>query len=129
MTKKNSAGQKLAALGLLGASVGGAFAAGLLSLNHLKTGNACPTAGAIPLCYLIFAGYGLILLGAVTRSTIVFWSGMAPVLGLALIGASMELAVGDICPRTANGVPQCFLSLGLATLILLLWFIVNQRQK
>ncbi len=115
-------------LALLIAATGfGAVSSGLLAFNEIRSGNICPTLGPVPLCYVVFAGYAAMFLAAsfgVARYRRAFSFGLAPVFALAAVGVVSELIIGDICPQTPAGVPQCFISLGLICLIFVLWAVL-----
>jgi hypothetical protein len=99
----------------------GAFAAFNISYAQWTGTAPCPSIGIIPACYVVLAGYGLILLSAVLLSRIIFLIGWLPVLLLAAVGTISELLyTAPVCPRTEGGIPQCFLSLALIGIIGLL---------
>ena len=104
----------------------GFFAAGQLVVHHLQTGETCPVILFVPLCVVVLGGYGAVLLSVITRWRVrglLFTVGLAPVLLLASIGVASEVFVGETCPRTDGGVPQCYYSFGLAALILVLYVV------
>ncbi len=85
----------------------------------------CPTLGAVPACYLVLLGYSLIVVSAfvVANHRFKFFAaGWIPLLGLALTGTGLELLGQAACPRSMNGTPTCFLSLGLLALIATLYW-------
>jgi hypothetical protein len=88
--------------------------------------NDCPALGPIPACYIVLAGYVLIgasiLIGARWRS-LIFSIGWVPVFGLALTGTSLELLGQNACPKTSSGIPACFLSLAILTVIVLAFIV------
>lgn len=108
----------------------GLWAGGVLSLAHLKTGEVCPMIGPVPACFVVLAGYTLIFAAAWaprTAAPFVFAAGFTQVFGLAATGVALELAHGDICPKTSGGIPQCFLSFALAALTLILFLRARLR--
>ena len=116
---------------LIAAASLGAYQGGALSLEHLHTGEACPLLGPIPACMLVFAGYAAITISALLPRgwfTKLFYLGWTPVFGLALVGAVLHTFVGDTCPVSENGVPQCYMSLGLAVLMFVLAVLAQKRS-
>jgi hypothetical protein len=101
----------------------GLFASGRLVWREITLGQACPVVGSVPLCYVALIGYVLITAGAVgsLRSDLrwpgwAFYPGVAIAGGLALVGSSLEVIIGNVCPR-AGSVPMCFISLLLSAAI------------
>lgn len=116
---------------LIGAASLGAYEGGALSLEHLHTGEACPLLGPIPACMLVFAGYSAIIISALLPRAWfakLFYFGWLPVFGLALVGAVLHTFVGDTCPVNESGMPQCYMSLGLAVLIFV-FAVLAQRKS
>ena len=93
-----------------------------LSIEHLQHGEICPVLGPIPACIIVFIGYLCVVLAAVfIKKALVkplFYIGWSPVFLLALIGVTLELTKGHICPPGAMGIPQCVFSLAMALLCL-----------
>jgi len=100
----------LCAIGLLGAAS--------ITYEHATGIESCPTLGPVPACYIVLLGYGLaggsMIVGARYR-TALFVTGWLPVFGPALMGSSMQVLGFLHCPKSASGIPACFLSLTLAT--------------
>ena len=88
-----------------------------LSIEHLQHGEVCPVLGPIPACFIVFAGYALILAAAIFikrgHAKKLFYTGWTPVFLLALMGVTLELTKGHVCPEGAFGIPQCFFSLAM----------------
>lgn len=110
----------------------GTFAGAQLSLEHMQTGEVCPELGGLPACYLVFVMYGMILLSAVLiRNKVSGWLfliGWLVVFGLAASGVTLELIQGETCPPGPAGIPQCFISLAMATACLLLYWHASGRR-
>lgn len=108
----------------------GMGAGGLLSLDHIQTGEFCPKIGSVPACYLVLAGYIFMFAGAVTSSTKsaskIFFFGAIPVLLLALLGVLGEIFIGQTCPAGGFGIPQCFYSLALVILCIGLFLFLRK---
>ena len=109
----------------------GVYGGTQLSLSHLQTGETCPMFGPLPACYLVLAGYLLVVIAAWVPARlrpIAFWTGWLPVFGLALAGSVYELIQGDVCPRTPGGIPQCFFSLAITLSALLFYLRLTGKQ-
>lgn len=104
-----------------------------LSLHHLVAGDVCPTLASVPACYLVSAGYALIFAAAWSprrASFVLFFAGFLPVFLLAIVGVTLELTQGNICPRALGFIPQCFLSLALASItVALFWRLRGARRR
>ena len=98
-----------------------------ISVEQIRTGNACPKLGPIPACHVVTLAYAAMAL-AVTigwrRWKWVFFVGLAPVLLLALTGTSLELLGKPTCPRSANGWPLCYSSLLVSFCLLIVFMAV-----
>ena len=104
----------------------GVYGGVTLSFSHMETGATCPMLGPLPACYLVLAGYVLMLLAAWLPGRLrgyAFWLGWTPVFGLAFAGSVFEFMQGDVCPKSAGGIPQCYFSLAITAtaLVLFLW--------
>ncbi len=106
------------------------FNGALLSIAHLQTGATCPMIGPLPACYLVLTGYTLVLVSVWLKRTWrarLFWLGWSPVALLAGLGTGLQLTRGETCPRTAGGIPQCFISLAMVVALLVLWLLIRHR--
>lgn len=84
----------------------------------------CPALGPIPACYLVFLGYALIVVSAFAGSRYrfqTFAAGWIPLFVLALTGSGSEFFGQEACPRSSGGTPTCFLSLGLLSVIIIIY--------
>ena len=108
------------------------FIGGLqLSYAELFATGTCPAIATVPACYLVLAGYSLIIISAwlpAKRALPIFSAGFLPVFVLAAMGVTFELVQGDICPKAA-GVPQCYYSLGLVVLSLLAFLNLRYQMR
>lgn len=100
-----------------GLSAFGLFGVVPISIQHVTGIELCPMLGFVPACYVVLLGY--VLIGASTVAgvrfrTMLFVTGWLPVIGLALMGSSMEVLGYEACPRSADNVPTCFFSLAIA---------------
>ncbi len=83
-------------------------------------GDACPHLGPVPVCYIVMAGYGILVACAFRPlwSAALFIVGFVPVFAFAAAGSGAELFGFEVCPRTEASIPKCFFSLALALAIL-----------
>jgi hypothetical protein len=58
-----------------------------------------------------------------------FFVGAAPVILLAMMGTALELSGRPTCPRSATGVPLCYMSLGVGVMMLLVFVYVLKRER
>lgn len=107
---------------------------GALSVSYLTvTGIApCPAVASIPACYVVTVGYFLMFIATLlNHKTIAKWFfilGWVPVVLLALVGSSLELAQGDICPKSSIGIPLCYVSLSFATVVAVLYWLLHKMK-
>ena len=107
---------------LIRAAIGGLALIGLLgvlpiSLAELARPASCPHLGPLPACHLVTLAYGAIGLVVLHRRLWTPWLFLAAwlvIFALAATGSALELIGEGTCPKTADGFPKCFLSLGLA---------------
>ena len=111
----------------------GMWAGATLSLKHIQVGGVCPELGNTPVCFIIFIGYALMLIGAAfIRGKFAYRSfilGAAPVLTLALLGVVSEIFISEICPPGMLGIPQCFYSLVLAFICIVLFILLRRAPR
>jgi hypothetical protein len=109
----------------------GLWGSGSISVDHWTGRMPCPTIGFFPACYIIFLGYGLILMSTYPRlkkSLLVFLLGWTPVITLALTGVIGELTSTLHCPHSETGIPKCYFSAAMALFIGFLYWPFNKLQ-
>jgi hypothetical protein len=111
---------RLAVFGLVGF---GFYSSTRLAWRQWTTGEACPVVGSVPACYVAFAGYLAMAVGLVAVVTFgaswpraLFYVGVSVAGGLAMLGTTLELIKGNVCPRVGE-VPMCYISLAMSILI------------
>ena len=97
------------------------YQAAALSLKQWHNPGACPSLGPIPACYLVLAGFALGLLGHLGNLRNLFLGGLGFPSALALFASIGEVFDFVECPKTASGIPMCYLSLSLCIICWLLW--------
>jgi hypothetical protein len=89
----------------------------------------CPALGLVPACYVVGFCYVLIALSAIRLSNALFWIGLGPVFGLAFLGSTLELSGVPTCPQSSSGIPMCYISLAIVTLLLALFIFAKRLEK
>ncbi len=103
-----------------------------ISIAQWQTGAGCPMLGPLPACYLVTLCYGAMGLAALWWAkplSGLFFAGATPVILLALVGTALELSGRPTCPRSASGVPLCYMSLGVGVMMLLVFLYVLKRER
>ena len=99
-----------------------------ISIEQFRTGDACPSIGPIPACYIVSVAYSAMLVASAIwwRPTLwLFLLGAVPVIALAVTGTSLELSGVPTCPRSAEGMPLCYASLAVGVSLLLVFLLVR----
>ena len=125
----------LLAIGFLGAVK--------VSFDNL-TGSPCPHVLAIPICYLVLAGYALMVLSVIIYHKgcrhYFFIVGWSIATAIALIGTVAEIvAGGGVCPTSGGGslrgaassgsIPFCYISLALLIGLLILFLMGPYKRS
>lgn len=98
-----------------GLALYGAVAAFSISERHMSGVEDCPFLGPVPACYVVLAGYSVMLLSVLRPMKWLFLVGWLPVFLLATAGVTSELFSDQpVCPRTAGGIPKCYFSFALS---------------
>lgn len=110
---------------LIGLIALGLFGAFNVSFDTFTGIAACPEVIAIPVCFVVLAGYCLILVSVVLTPTVrlkwLFLSAWLPVFLLAITGSILELIYGNTCPKNESGIALCYLSLLLSVTVFILY--------
>jgi hypothetical protein len=99
-----------------------------ISLTQFHTGDACPSLGFIPACYIVSVAYSAMAVAGVIwwRGAMkLFLFGSIPVITLAVIGTVSELAGIPTCPRSDSGLPLCYASLAVGLGVLLVFLVIR----
>ena len=99
------------------------YGSGQLSLQDWKKKNVCPKILFIPACYIVFFLFvivGIIHVFPALINQNLFFIAIGIIGAIALKGSLTELAGKKICPRSSNGTPMCYYSLGLSVGLIIL---------
>ena len=102
------------------------YSAANLSLNDWKQKNVCPKIMRIPACYIVFICFTIALISHVLNtaiSNVIYFIFIGIPGGIALIGSITELSGKTICPKTASGIPMCYISLAFCVILMLVKYI------
>ena len=93
----------------------------------------CPALGVVPACYVVFAGFALIIFSTLTSARYRFrilLAGWLPLFLLALAGTLLEASGRQVCPKSLGDIPACYFSLGIIGLIgAAYWVEMRQKKK
>lgn len=116
--------------GLLGVGLYGALS---VSYTTITGTSPCPSIAGIPACFIVLAGYSLMLLATfitqTKKSTWFFFTGWAPVFLLAFVGSIFEIGNGDTCPKSSSGLALCYVSLTFAIAVIVLYFTIRKLKN
>ncbi len=59
----------------------------------------------------------------------IFYGGWSLVFGIACVGAGLELSINDVCPKSSNGTPLCYISFAFCLAIVSLRLILSRFGK
>lgn len=103
-----------------------------ISLTHFHTGDACPNLGPVPACYVVSVAYAAMALAGLIWWRIalkMFLLGAIPVIALAASGTLVELSGVPTCPRSATGLPLCYISLAIGLSFLLMFLTIRAIER
>jgi len=98
-----------------------------ISITHYQTGDACPTLGLIPACYVVSVAYAAMAVAALVwwrELKGLFFLGATPVILLAATGTTLEVLGRPTCPKSDNGWPLCYTSLILGVSLFATFLVV-----
>ena len=99
----------------------GIFGAGGLVLTEIRTGDGCPKLGVVPACVIILVCFILPFISHILKkwNLIYFlFTGLAAI--IAIIASVLQFMGNAECPKTDTGIPMCYLSLLIFTILIIL---------
>ncbi len=107
--------------------IAGIIGAGELVLDEIQTGNGCPKIWVIPACVIILVCFLVPFVAHLKNKwnkLYFLFTGLAFV--IAIIASVMQFSGNGECPKTDGGIPMCYLSLLVFSLLIGLKIISNQ---
>ncbi|WP_405247772.1 hypothetical protein [Cellulophaga sp. Asnod2-G02] len=99
----------------------GTIGVGGLVLEEVQTGNGCPKIGMVPACIIVLFCFLVPLVAHLKKKWNVlyfFFTGLAFV--IAIIASVMQYLGHSECPKTDGGIPMCYLSFAIFSLLITL---------
>ncbi len=94
-----------------------------LVFNEFTNGSICPTIAGIPACYIIALCLLIPFVSHLLKwNNSIYFIGTGIAFGIALFGTISQILELTQCPKTASGIPMCFISLALFTTLIGLKF-------
>ena len=107
----------------------GIFGTGTLVYHEILEEGTCPKLGFAPACYIIFLCFVIPFLTHLFNKGLkvyYLFTGLALVLATY---ASIGQLFGKVqCPKTENGLPVCFISFAIFTILILLKIISTKKK-
>ena len=103
----------------------------ILSRTDWVNGDVCPKILGIPACYIVFFCFFVGLISFLCKppySTYMFFSFIGCIFLIASYGSIWEVFGFAKCPRTSTGIPMCYISLSITTVLIILNFIRLQMK-
>lgn len=99
----------------------GIYGAGTLVYKEFSYGNICPKIVNIPACYIIMACLVIPLIIHLTKgSNSIYFMFTGFAWTIASYGSIMQFLKTVECPKTAEGIPMCYISFVMFSLLILL---------
>ncbi|MFI8605311.1 hypothetical protein ACIGCP_12665 [Cellulophaga baltica] len=99
----------------------GTIGVGGLVLEEVQTGNGCPKIGMVPACIIVLFCFLVPLVAHLKKKWNVLYflfTGLAFV--IAIIASVMQYLGHNECPKTDGGIPMCYLSFAIFSLLITL---------
>lgn len=99
----------------------GILGAGNLAYNEFLVEGTCPKLGIIPACYIVLVCFVVPFITHIfNKSKVLYFLFTVFALVLAIYATIGELLGNLRCPKTDGGLPMCYLSLVIFTILILL---------
>tara|TARA_R110000751_G_scaffold272585_1_gene372789 strand:- start:225 stop:611 length:387 start_codon:yes stop_codon:yes gene_type:complete len=108
----------------------GLFGAGILVIEEFKTGEGCPKIMHIPMCLVVLICFIIPLIAHLLKkynSIYFLFTGLAFL--IAIIASVMQFKGLGECPKLDNGIPMCYLSFVLFSILITLKIILINISK
>jgi len=97
------------------------YSSGNLSWADWHDKAECPKILTVPACYIVFFCFCMAAISHILNTPkmqITYFVFVGIPFFIALIGSITELAGVTVCPKTASGIPMCYISLGFCIALL-----------
>ena len=99
----------------------GLFGAGSLVIEEFQTGEGCPKIVSIPICVVILTCFSVLFITHFfNKWCVVYYLFTGLAAGIALIASIMQYTGNGECPKTNSGIPMCYYSLLLCSILIIL---------
>jgi len=107
----------------------GIYGSGNLVLTEFSHNDSCPKIGVIPVCYIIFICLIIPLITHIFNKGKVFYFLFVGIALLIATYASIGQLFGKVqCPKTASGLPMCYISFGIFASLLILKLVLTKKK-
>jgi len=97
------------------------YATGNLVLDEFEFGNRCPEILGIPACYIVLSLFTLaLLIHVIGQNQRLYFISIGTLFLIATFGSIGELTGMVSCPKTSGGIPMCYISFAICTILLVL---------
>ena len=103
-----------------------------LARTEWMQGDVCPKILGIPACYIVLVCFTIALLSHVIpfpKNRWIYFLFVGLVTAIASTGTLGEILGFAKCPRTASGIPMCFISLGICLSLLITKYLSIKRPN
>lgn len=108
----------------------GIYGAGSLTFTEYSHNGTCPKIGVIPACYIVFACLLIPFISHIlNKGEIYYFIFTSLVLAIATYGTVGQLLGAVQCPKTASGVPMCYISFGVFATLIILKILFLKKKK
>jgi quinol-cytochrome oxidoreductase complex cytochrome b subunit len=100
-----------------------------LVIEEVQTGNGCPKIGMLPACFIILFCFLVPLVAQLKKKWNMLYflfTGLALI--IAIIASVMQYLGHSECPKTDGGIPMCYLSFAIFSLLIALKIIQLKKQ-
>lgn len=88
----------------------GLIATTVLASSEIITGNVCPKAAGIPLCYIVLLLILIVIISHLKTSNILYFAASSIGLMIAVVMSYLQFNDCAQCPKAFEIIPMCYLS-------------------
>ena len=107
----------------------GLYGAGGLVMTEIQTGNGCPKIMGIPACVIVMICFLIpLIVHLLKKYHILYFIFTGLAFAIAVVASIMQFnAIGE-CPKLDNGIPMCYLSLLIFSILIVLKLILIKKR-